>query len=289
MATTDPWSIRALGPADLRVALALSTGAGWNQVEADWRVFLEAGRLFGADAPGTGLVATAATLPLGRELGWISMMLVHATFRGRGIAKRLLERCLLDLAAQGLAPGLDATSAGREVYAKFEFRATGTMTRLVREGSAAPAPSGPASAPEIRSATPADLDPMVALDKRAFATERRAVLARLLERSRGLAVVALDRGRHAGFALARDGRRATQLGPVVASDPKVAVALLSHAIAHVQGAVCVDLVDGHQAAHDALAAFGLVPQRQFTRMFYRRDKSPGDPKLGIAIAGPELG
>ena len=289
MATTDAWSIRALGPADLPAALALSTGAGWNQVEADWRVFLEAGRLFGADAPGAGLIATAGTLPLGRELGWISMMLVDAAFRGRGVAKRLLERCLLDLAAQGLAPGLDATPAGLDVYAKFEFRATGTITRLVREGGAALAPSGPASAPEIRSATPADLDPMVALDKRAFATERRAVLARVLERSRGLAVVALDRGRHAGFALARDGRRATQLGPVVASDPEIAIALLSHAIAHVDGPVCVDLVDGHQAVHDALTAFGLVPQRKFTRMFHRRDEPFGDARLAVAIAGPELG
>jgi len=289
MATTDAWSIRALGPADLPAALALSTGAGWNQVEADWRVFLEAGRLFGADAPGAGLIATAATLPLGRELGWISMMLVDATFRGRGVAKRLLERCLLDLAAQGLAPGLDATPAGLDVYAKFEFRATGTITRLVREGSAVLAPSGPANRPAIRSATPADLDPMAALDQRAFGTERRALLARLLERSHGLAVVALDRGRHAGFALARDGRHAMQVGPVVASGPKIAVALLSHAIAHVQGPVCVDLVDGHEAVQDALAALGLLPQRKFTRMFYRRDKPPGDPKLGIAIAGPELG
>ena len=65
MATIDPWPVRVLGPTDLGAAGALAAEAGWNQVEADWRIFLELGHLMGVDVPGHEVVATAATLPLG--------------------------------------------------------------------------------------------------------------------------------------------------------------------------------------------------------------------------------
>ena len=82
MATTEvSWPVRALGPTDLGVAAALAAEAGWNQVDADWRIFLELGHLMGIDVPGHGVVATAATLPLGHDLGWIGMMLVATPFR----------------------------------------------------------------------------------------------------------------------------------------------------------------------------------------------------------------
>ena len=45
-----------------RPGLSLSTEAGWNQNEADWRFFLSQGVVFGM-RDGTRLVATAALLP----------------------------------------------------------------------------------------------------------------------------------------------------------------------------------------------------------------------------------
>ena len=79
--------------------------------------------------------ATGATLPLGHEFGWISMIIVTAGARHRGIAAQLVLHGIEDLAAQGLVPGLDATPAGREVYARLGFRDTWPITRLVRPGT----------------------------------------------------------------------------------------------------------------------------------------------------------
>ena len=287
MATTDAWPVRVLGPTDLGAARALAAEAGWNQVEADWRIFLELGHLMGIDVPGHGVVATAATLPLGPDLGWIGMMLVATPFRRQGLGRQLLGQCILDLAAQGLTPGLDATAAGRELYQRYDFQDSWAITRWRRERVAASLPPDPAV--EIRAATAADLDAIATLDRRAFGFARRSVLARLLERVPRVAALALHQGEPCGFLLARDGREALQLGPLVATDPAVPVALVAHAMARIADAAYLDLLDRHQDLRGWLATHGFAPQRRFTRMLYRRDEPIGDARLAFAIAGPELG
>jgi len=289
MAPTDLWPARVLGPADLGRAMELSAAAGWNQVNADWRVFLELGHLMGVDVTGDGVVGTAATLPLGHDFGWISMMLVAPSFQRRGIGRQLLGACVLDLAAQGLVPGLDATPAGRELYREFDFRDGWALTRWKRaRPDTAPAEAA-SHAFELRAATAADLDPIAGLDRWAFGCERRSVLARLIERAPGLATVAVGGGVPCGFLLAREGREAFQIGPIVATDAGVATALLERAVTFVGGGACIDLLDLHQEVGTWLAAHGFAPERRLTRMFYRRDEPFGDARLAFAIAGPELG
>jgi len=269
--------------------MELSAGAGWNQVDADWRMFLELGHLVGVDVVGDGVVGTAATLPLGHDFGWISMMLVAPTFRRRGIGRQLLGACVLDLAAQGLIPGLDATPAGRELYREFDFRDGWALTRWKRAGHDAPPAEAAAHAFELRAATAADLDAIAGLDGWAFGCERRSVLARLIERAPRLATVAVGGGVPCGFLLAREGREAFQIGPIVATDAGVATALLERAVTFLARGACVDLLDQHQEVGAWLAAHGFLPERRLMRMFYRRDEPFGDARLAFAIAGPELG
>ena len=66
----------SLTPSELADAEALVREAGWNQVAADWRIFLELGTVYAARAGDGRVVATAATLPYGGRFAWISMVLV---------------------------------------------------------------------------------------------------------------------------------------------------------------------------------------------------------------------
>lgn len=289
MEATELWPVRVLGPGDLGVAFELSAAAGWNQVDADWRIFLELGHLMGIDVPGQGVIATAATLPLGHEFGWVSMMIVRPDFQRRGIGRQLLGQCVLDLAAQGLVPGLDATPAGRELYQTHDFRDTWALTRWKCERPGIAPESAASGAIEVRRATAADLAAIGALDREAFGAERRSVLARLLERTPYLATVALRAGAPCGFLLARDGRAAFQLGPIAAAGAEVAIALLAHALRFLAGGAYLDVLDRHRELGQWLAAHGFTPQRRLTRMLYRRDEPFGDARLAVAIAGPELG
>ena len=94
MGATEPLAIDQLDALDAPSGLLLSTEAHWNQSEADWRFFLEKGIVFGVRDRGGRLVATAALLPYATTDAWISMVLVAASWRRRGLATRLVDRCL---------------------------------------------------------------------------------------------------------------------------------------------------------------------------------------------------
>ena len=130
MANSD-FAIGRLALAELPDAQALVAEAGWNQVAADWRMFLDFGTAYAVRAQGR-VVATAAWIPYG-ACAWISMVLVTAGERRRGLATRLLHRCIADVTAAGLVPVLDATPAGAKVYAPLGFIEAWGFARFVSE------------------------------------------------------------------------------------------------------------------------------------------------------------
>lgn len=283
MASTEELVEGPLARADLEAACALVAEAGWNQNHADWTIFLALGSAIGVKAHGR-LVATAATLPYPSGFGWISMVLVTAAYRRRGIATRLLQECISRLGDAGMVPVLDATPAGREVYKLLGFRDGWPIQRWRRQRVFA--------VPEddhVRSLEGADWPHVLALDADAFGCDRSPLLERLRARSPGFACVAEKSGRLRGFLLGREGRIATQLGPIVAEDEECATALAAHALARLKSPVIVDALTQHEGFARWLAAQGFERERPYTRMALGRDELFGDPAKTLAIAGPELG
>ena len=275
----------AMEAADLDRAGALVVEAGWNQVRADWEIFLALGQALKVNGAGGSLDATAATLPYAGGFGWISMVLVTQSRRRQGLATALLARCIADLRAKGLVSGLDATPAGRAVYRQRGFADGCPISRWVRTAAAAV----PTDTAHVRTLQPQDQDAVAALDTAAFGCPRGELLARLAARSADFACVSPSGGSPRGFLLGRNGRNATQLGPVVAHDEVTAVALLDHAIARQPGSLLIDLLDRHRHVAQALTLRGFVIQRTYTRMTLDRARPFGDERLMVAIAGPELG
>lgn len=279
---TGPEADRALTLDDVEAGLALSREAGWNQAAGDWRLILTTGSGRGVVAGGQ-LVATAAVLPYGARLGWICMVLVTRSARRRGIATRLMRWAIDSLAADGRVAGLDATEAGREVYARMGFHETLSLTRFH-----AAAPHGGPVAPAVRRMTGEDRAAVAEFDARVFGADRGRLIGALADRVPDLALVAEDCGRICGLSLARDGDRCMQIGPLLADDAATAEALVSQACARAQGAVLVDVPDRHAGLARWLAAHGFAAQRGFTRMLNGAAAAPADPARTFAIAGPEL-
>ena len=90
-----------------------------------------------------------------------------------------------------------------------------------------------------------------------------------------------------GFVLGRDGRSATQVGPLAAEDEATAQALLGLALTGTQGPIYVDLADSKSSLRRWVQAHGFAPQRPFTRMVYGRAMSFDDVARTMAVAGPE--
>jgi GNAT superfamily N-acetyltransferase len=275
--------IGRLTVADLADAEAMVAEASWNQVAADWRMFLDFGTAYAVRE--SGVIATAAWIPYG-ACAWISMVLVAGTHRRRGLATRLLHRCIADVTAAGLVPVLDATPAGRAVYAPLGFREAWGFTRLVaRHQAMRSAPSTVAIDPITDNAWPA----LLAYDAAVFGNDRSAVLTRLRGRLPPAELVARREGRIAGVLLGRDGRTAAHLGPLIAEDDDAAQALLVHALSHINGTVYIDLVGAKVNVRAFLETMGFSVQRPFTRMLLDRDRSFDDLERTYAVVGPEFG
>ena len=125
-------ALRPMREADLTAAMRLKTVAGWNQVEADWRFFLEQRPEGCFVAQSDDLViGTVTTVAYGPRLAWISLLLVDPAFRRQGIGTRLM-RAALDSLDGWETIALDATPAGRPVYERLGFRAEHKLVRLIR-------------------------------------------------------------------------------------------------------------------------------------------------------------
>jgi len=274
---------------DLDAARSLSQEAGWNQIAADWRIFLELGRVIGLVREDGRLVATAATLPHGSDFGWISMVLVTASERRRGLARWLLRRCMDDLIAGGRVPLLDATPAGRTVYVGLGFKDCWTMRRLIARSVRPLSQDKFYTDADVRPVEAQNWSTIAALDQDVFGADRTDLLHCLAARLPPAALVAVRGGRIAGYLFGRDGRTLSQLGPLVAEDEGIARSLLSHAITSVPTPLVVDLPDRHAALGKWLEMLGFNAERPLTRMVHGRSSAFDDTARLFAIAGPELG
>lgn len=286
---TAPDFIRHLEPQDAAGGLALSTEAGWNQNEADWRLLTRICVGLGVDYGDRGLVGTAMAWPLEGDYAWINMVLVTADCRGQGLARAMMQNLLGELSAQGRTAFLDATKMGEGLYRKLGFKDGPDLVRLARAESlphTSPAVTGPGG---VRLMQATDIPAAAALDREVFGLDRRELWQNFLARCPQASwVLESPEGQLLGMVTARDGRTATQLGPLVAVDRTVAGQLLRQALAEIDGPVIMDVPGSDQIWLQELAGMGFVAKRSFNRMT-RGDKIlPTDWSRYYAICGPDF-
>ncbi|HEY5633504.1 MAG TPA: GNAT family N-acetyltransferase [Burkholderiaceae bacterium] len=303
MAASEAATRVVLDEDDVPGALALSDASGWNQTAEDWLQFLRHGRVLGVRSALGEIVATGAALPYDASQGWISMVLVTPAWRHRGLATELLNDCVSQLRARGITPVLDATPAGEQVYRRLGFAGglgferweagLGSGPSAAVPARAAPGPGAAGSARGLASAQQAarragieDIDAFAALDAGASRIARRFLLESFLSRRDTRAWMSGD---GEGFVIARAGRRATQVGPLVAADEAAATALLDTALAHVVGPVFIDVPTRWQALSHWLDQRGFRRQRSFLRMALGGTAALGGSDRLFAVAGPEFG
>jgi ribosomal protein S18 acetylase RimI-like enzyme len=281
MASTEALPLTPLSEDAISGCMALSAEAGWNQTPDDWAMFVRHGTVFGL-LDGGAPVASGAILPYPDEFAWISMVLVTASRRRARIGSRILETCCAEIARRGLVAMLDATPAGERVYRPLGFESIFGISRWQGHGAG----SGNHSA-GVRPMMQDDVAAIAVLDAAAFGAHRQFLLENFLRREPGLAFVAEKNAR--GFVLARPGRLATQIGPLIAADEEEAASLLSSALDCAHGPVFLDLTDRWRGLAHLLQQRGFTVQRPYLRMGMRRTAPFGDPARTFIIAGPEFG
>lgn len=242
-----------MASADIPAGLRLCRAAGWNQIERDWRLFLDLGRAFVIEVGGE-IAGSVATIRYGKDLAWISMLLVDPVHRGGGMGRALLEIALKDLQDVGCVK-LDATPEGRRIYQRYgfadEFRAwrmAGTGGAIQAKLSSVESVRHPIEAANLRDAPEYawKMDPQ-------------------------------------NYILGRHGFIADHLGPVIASDFSTAQRLVEHVLAlHPEKMFFLDVPEPADWARE----IGFTERREFVRMAKGGCASHPPP---FAIIGPEFG
>jgi ribosomal protein S18 acetylase RimI-like enzyme len=259
---------------DLAAAVELSTIAGWNQTEDDWRMLLDLAPdgCFGIDADGK-LVATTTLFSYGQQLAWIGMVLTKPEYRGRGFARTLVTHAIESADRMSIKTvKLDATQQGQHLYESLGFQAEGSVERWSRAGiSNCCVPGGNFLSDQQHSS-----------DVAAFGTDRSTMLETLATRSH------VYFGSNA-YLFVRSGRTTAYFGPCVGNDPASTEALITSTLkASSSVAWSWDLFPHNRSAVALASELGFTRRRVLTRMSQGQTLRGRDETV-YAIAGFELG
>jgi GNAT superfamily N-acetyltransferase len=280
---------RGLG-VDEAMELERAAGLGRSRPEVARRLAVaeafaarsEAGALLGA---GTLALWSDSADDARPALAWIGGMVVRPEARRRGVARAILLALLARAEERGArVVGLDASEAGRPLYASEGFVELGRSTRWARDRPRAEAQ--PSARHAVHPISVSEAMEVAAYDEPRFGARRMPLLMALLRDHPWHAFLARDRvsGEVSGYAMASE----RAMGPLYAEDAEAAAALL--AAGELSGAVPKLLaVDANHAATALLRAAGYAPELSVARMTLRGAPLPGARAREYGVAAWALG
>ncbi|HEV7260783.1 MAG TPA: GNAT family N-acetyltransferase [Bosea sp. (in: a-proteobacteria)] len=276
--------IRAMADADLDQLHQLSISVGWPHRPEDWRLVMSVGQGFVAcDTIGRAL-GSAMWWTFGESFATVGMVITSPRLQAQGAGRELMEMIFAQCGDRDLR--LSATKAGYRLYRSLGFEPIGRIFQ--HQGRSVALLAAAPDFPGLRSVTAADLGALSRLDASAYGADRSRVIAALLAHSVGTAV---ERdGEIVGFALCRPFGRGHVVGPIVAEDDDMAVALVApHVDAHQGGFLRADtaLEQGRFGAF--LESCGMTIFDSVTPMIRGRHHPPSGAARTFGLATQALG
>jgi GNAT superfamily N-acetyltransferase len=269
---------RPITLSDLSSCLRLSTSAGWNQTEGDWkRIVTSPGSSHGVWFDQGEARASFSVVCYENRICWIGMILVDPEYRGGGLGKAAFSSSLAAAEAMGCTiSGLDATTLGEPMYRKFGFDGRIHLHRMT--GSLSQLPVGDIA---IEHLSKANRDEACRLDQEETGLNRSFIWRQWMEDPdvQGW-LVRSQEGEAVGTGLLRPGREAWHLGPVVAKSPAAFRAILHSTYATIGSHLLyVDCPAGGEEDH-ILQSAGLHAARKLLRMTA--------PQISLDLCGKHL-
>ncbi len=274
---------------DIPYGMKLKSLAGWNQLEADWKMLLDAGGdnfLASLEGDDVGMVVS---IPYPNCCTWIAMVLVDPNARRKGVGRTLLNKSI-EMAAPKGAIRLDATAEGFELYRQLGFQIEYELVRLIKiSGGARVRQNKQTIEPGLQIGDD-DLASVMELDMPVFGADRSGILRSIYKRNPEYAFCRKENASIKAYCLGRSGSQYEHIGPMIAEGPAFAADLLEAVIESMgEKDVVIDVFAGMPDWIALLEKAGFTKQRTFTRMCLGCLHNPGIPEKQFAIAGPEIG
>jgi GNAT superfamily N-acetyltransferase len=221
---------------DLESGWRLTQAVRWSHRLEDWEFHFRLGRGWVVCDDNDRPIGTALWWAYGDRFGTVGLVIVDPSLQGKGIGRQLLSTVMNDAGPRGLQ--LLATPAGLKLYQQCGFRECGGIAQHQGVPTTTPAVALPHNT-IVRPASRDDLASLCELDAAAFGAPRGALIKGVFEVGQG--IVADTDGRLAGFALMRPSGRGTLIGPLVARDQTLAIALAAQLLQETAGFVRIDV------------------------------------------------
>lgn len=275
-------TIRTMTEEDLHRVLGWAAAEGWNPGREDAAAFFAAdprGFLV-KDIDGTP-VAAISVFNHSADVAFLGLYLCLPAWRGQGHGMDVWRAGLAHAGARSI--GLDGVPAQQDNYARSGFLAYGATIRYEGRLSAAPDP-------RVRPVQPDETAALIAQDANACGIKRTAFATAWFAPSQHRQTMALTDGAEiTGFATFRRCQSGTKIGPLCASTPMDAEALLASNPFFAPGEPVFVDVQGHDAPlGDILQAHGFVAVFETARMFKGPPPQARPPRFH-GIATMELG
>jgi predicted N-acetyltransferase YhbS len=265
-----------------RTAVAWAAAEGWNPGVDDAERFLAADPDAFLAAEQDGEIVATVSCPLyGGSYAFIGFFIVRSGLRGRGIGTPLFRRAL-DRAGDRVV-GLDGVLEQQSYYERRGFVLAHRNVRWRTAGGG----ERPGGLVELSSVP---FEELLDFDSAVFGCERERFLRIWVERPAGHALACLDGGRVTGYGVLRPCRAGMKVGPLFASDPPVADALLAGLLAAAgQGAeVFVDMPAANRGAAELRARRPMEPSFETARM-YLNGRPPEEVQKVFGVTTFEFG
>lgn len=277
-------AIRPMAEADLDQLHQLSIGVGWPHRPEDWRLVIGLGHgIVACDAIGR-VLGSAMWWPFGERFATVGMVITSPRLQAQGAGRELMDMIFAQSGTRDLR--LNSTKAGYRLYRSLGFEPIGRVFQ--HQGKALPPAAPVAAPPGLRPVVPADLEALARLDASAYGADRHQAIAALLSTSVGT-LVERD-GAVVGFALCRPFGRGHVVGPIVAEDDAMAIALLApHVDAHQGEFLRVDTAQEQGAFGAFLESCGLTIFDSVTTMIRGRKHGATGAARTFGLVNQALG
>ena len=271
---------RPMTRADLDTVLDWAAAEGWNPGTDDTDAFLAADPhgFFVAEANGAP-VAAISVVNHSDTFAFLGLYLCLPSHRGPGIAHALWQHALAHAGTRTV--GLDGVPAQQANYARSGFAHAG---ETVRYAGRVPG----ARDTGIRRATEADVATMIALETHASGWSKPAYLDAWVRQTPNRASFVSERdGNVAGMATVRRCREGAKIGPLVAADEEMALALIAHAAAEMGPDIIVDVPSTSAPLDDICRGLELSAGFNTARMYRGAARASGSNLYAVTTL--ELG
>lgn len=289
------YSLDAATARDIRAILRLIQEAGWSYTRA------EVQRLIDVQPGGLLLLRSRGLRPVllgcvyasawGR-LGFIGLMLVRGSHRGKGLGREMMMASLEHLHQRGTGPvGLDAVGDAIGFYSSLGFRPTWESLRLSIDTRKTTAPE---PGLDVRSADDADVERLIELDRTISRMDRTKILRRLHRDADASLLVVPGEKEVFSFGVLRRSKGCLRLGPLIAPMTDLgsvaAMSIVASAMAETYPRVLtVNVPAYNRSAVDNFQSLGAESHPPCMRMYMGDPGPAGSPEGVWALGAAEKG